>query len=206
MRKRDWPPSWIPPSPAPLPPISVLLTLCRLISITWSTSLLCQQFSVYFYLFCSEFSGYFLRVVFGRLWIADAVIMLMCCVTEWCIHTELAVVKCVNVLDRSLAGLSSSLKNSRRIFAIRFRLSWLRRLCLSCLILSKRRTVFRSGEVNLVSNFMLTLCRCVSWQSQGQRLYKLKFTLLRVEGREIIVSLLLAIPPTLFIRNFWFNN
>lgn len=36
--------------------------------------------------------------------------MLMCCVTEWCIHTELAVVKCVNVLDRSLAGLSPSFK------------------------------------------------------------------------------------------------
>lgn len=43
--------------------------------------------------------------------------MLMCCVTELCIHTELAVVKCVNVLDRSLAGLSSSLKKTRAEFS-----------------------------------------------------------------------------------------
>lgn len=119
MRKRDWPPSWIPPLSlsfplsTPPPPISALLTLCRLISITWSTSLLCQQFSVYFYLFCSEFLRYFLRIMFGRLRIADAVIILMCCVTKWCIHIQLAVVISVNVSDRSLAGLPSSLLKPR---------------------------------------------------------------------------------------------
>lgn len=43
--------------------------------------------------------------------------MLMCCVREWCIHTELAVVKCVNVLDRSLAGLSSLHLKTRAEFS-----------------------------------------------------------------------------------------
>lgn len=51
--------------------------------------------------------------MFGRLRIADAVIILMCCVTKWCIHIQLAVVISVNVSDRSLAGLPSSLLKPR---------------------------------------------------------------------------------------------
>lgn len=126
MRKRDWPPSWIPPLSLSRPSSTHLRSpdimqayLDHVIHFASVSTVLC----IFLSLLLGIVRLFSSRRVFGRLWIADAVIMLMCCVTEWCIHTELAVVKCVNVLDRSLASLSSSLKNSRRIFAIRFRLS-----------------------------------------------------------------------------------
>lgn len=78
------------------------------------STVLCIFLSLLFGIF-----GYFLRVMR----IADAVIMLMCCVTKWCIHIQLAVVISVNVSDRSLAGLSSTLLKPRARIVDVFRLS-----------------------------------------------------------------------------------